>query len=65
MKVKKRMKENKHNHRNLYPKSFSAIRFKSVVLPAPRKPESKVTPGFFIVFVCLLIKDCREGEGVC
>ena len=30
----------------LYPASFSAIRFKSVVLPDPRKPESTVTGGF-------------------
>ena len=30
----------------LCPASFSAIRFKSVVLPDPRKPESTVTGGF-------------------
>ena len=58
----------------LYPASFSAIRFKSVVLPDPRKPESTVTGGFLQKPFCdddgtLLICRRRRQEkfvvGVC
>jgi hypothetical protein len=54
----------------LCPASFSAIRFKSVVLPDPRNPESTVTGGFLQKPFCdddgtvLICRRRREEEKV-